>query len=280
MKRFSLFILGVILAVSGRADVAGLVVDDVGNALVGVTVTAATGQVAKTNFDGFFNIEVPPGVLLYFTYDGFRSYQAYAVQNMKVILESNFKGEVRKRTRAAVPLEMFVMLNGMTSFPFSPSLGITFGTVRKGGWYMSLMTGFGFNYSYNGIYYYPYGNNSWSPVFTGKSTHQIFSATIGGVARFGKSPVFWYGGAGYGFKSVTYQTTGGYWLAFVSNQANNFSPMHSAVLETGLLFNIKGVAISAGYEGLIGFGYPNFSASHELKIGVGGMFKTKKGGTK
>ena len=38
--------------------------------------------------------------------------------------------------------------------------------------------------------------------------------------------------------------------------------------------NIKGFAISVGYEVLVGFDGP--SAAHEIKIGLGGMFDLKR----
>ena len=280
MRRFVLLFFGMLFALSMRAEISGAVVDDVGMPIIGVKIVAETGEKTTTNFDGLFQLDVEPGVVIYLSLDGFKSHALYA-QPYNLIVLQNKNSKIRhKAADPSMPQEMFVLLNGMSSFPFSPAIGVTFGMVREQGWYVNLMSGFGFKFAYAGMY--SYGSDFLSnvrPFFTGESSQQFLSVTAGGVTHFGLSPVYMYYGGGYGFKSVTYKTNNDKWLAFVTYPYANYSPLHSVALETGLMCKIKGVAISAGYECLVGFGpYEIYgvSLSHHVKIGVGGIFKTQR----
>ena len=282
MKKYILLFCCLMYTCIVHAEISGLVVDDMGEPLIGVQVQAASGEVTTTDYDGYFKMDVSPGVELYVSFIGFKSQVLYAQPYNKIKLQSKYKHGHNKAAYSTIPWEMFVMLNGLSSFPFSPAVGVTFGMVRKGGWYVNLMSGFGLNYNHSGKYYYgseSYYNYKREPFFTGESSHQFFSFTGGGVSRFGKSPVFMYYGGGYGYKSVSYKTNNGKWMAFLVEPTNTYSTFHSVALETGLMCSIKGVAVSAGYECLLGFdGYPwaTVSAAHQVKIGVGGMFKMQR----
>ena len=254
----------------------GVVKDQSGQPLVGVIVQSEAGSSATTDFDGYFEIDVPLGSQLSVSFLGYKSQTVNASSNMTIVLHS--KGAKPIKENENIPWSMFILANGMSSFPFSPAVGLTIGMVRKGGWYVNAMMGFGTHFSPADTDSYSYMNNSDAPLFTGKSTCQTLSVTAGGLVRLRTAPVYWYMGAGYGYKSITYETNNNRWIAYQTNPTSDWSPMHGLAVETGLMANIKGFSISLGYENIMGIGNPinEFSMAHELKIGVGGMFNINR----
>ncbi|MBO4589254.1 MAG: hypothetical protein J5711_10205 [Bacteroidales bacterium] len=142
------------------------------------------------------------------------------------------------------------------------SFGITYGQVRILGWYVSAYTGTG--YHFNGDYEL---NRSNRPIgdyplqedyFNGRTSKARFSITGGMLFRTVK-PLWFYVGTGYSYRSVVYNTQGGYWL---KSQANSYS---SVAIEGGLIYNFRRVVISAGFS-TIGFSYI------DGRLGVGFTF--------
>ena len=142
------------------------------------------------------------------------------------------------------------------------SFGMTYGQVRILGWYVSAFTGTG--YHFNGDYEldrsnYPIGDY---PLETDRFNGQVSKARLsitGGMLFRTIKPLWFYVGAGYGYRSIVYGTYGGYWL---KPQAYTYS---SVAIEGGLIYNFRRVVISAGFS-TIGFNYI------DGRLGVGFTF--------
>lgn len=93
MKRFLSIFLSLLLAVSAFAEikVQGTVIDaDGSEPLIGVSVLVqGTTSGTITDFDGNFSITVPDKAVLQFSYIGYKTIEVRAVDNMKVIMESD-----------------------------------------------------------------------------------------------------------------------------------------------------------------------------------------------
>ena len=232
----------------------------------------------QSDVDGFFELGVSEGTQLCVESFGYQSQTFIARDFNQIVLR-------KKRNNGGLMFayennwHVIVMANGMSSLPFYPAIGLTIGMVRKGGWYLNGMTGFGFKQSdmtlKNG---YDDGTNDWnSPFYTGEVSQKLWSVTGGAVAKLGKLPLYWYIGAGYGYKSIMYKTNNDKWVAFVTESSSDWSPLESVILETGCIGNIHGFAISVGYAAFVSVGHPliGTSAAHELKIGIGGLIPCK-----
>ena len=280
MKKPYLLLLFLLVPLVMRGQITGVVVDNNGAPLMGVVVQSADGNISTTtDFDGYFELGVAEGTPLEVAFLGYKKTSVPASNKMRIVLQQKgAKPKMPNKEPQEMPWSMFVLANGMTSFPLSPAVGVTVGMVRRGGWYVSAMTGFGFRFEDRALKngYEGYWGSSSQPFYTGKSSKQTMSVTAGGLARLGKAPVYVYLGAGWSYKSITFQTNNGKWVAYVTEPASNWSPLHGMALETGLLANIKGFALSVGYEAMVGLGGEwNPSAAHEIKIGLGGMFDCK-----
>ena len=278
-EKMFLLLLFFTLPLIAVGQLRGVVVDETGMPIAGAVVQTKIGNISTTtDFDGKFEINVPYGAELEVALLGYKKQTLLATRNMHIVLQEK-KSKTKKTDNTA--WKMFVLANGMTAVPFQPAVGITLGMVKKGGWYFNFMTGFGFNFDVaNRLYMGRYYDNTYShydtPFYTGKKSEQTLSLTMGGVAKFGKSEMYFYYGGGYGFKSIALETNNYKWIVFENdNFANAYSPMHSLALEVGLMGNIKGFAISAGYETMLGFP-DGINVAHELKIGIGGMFEIKR----
>ena len=262
------------------AQVSGVVLDDKGNPLTGVIVQSESGATATTDLDGFFEIDAPAGSSVQVALFGYKSQSAVAAQNMKVILQR--KG-AKKEYEKPTDWQLFLLANGATSFPFSPSVGVTVGMVRVGGWYANFMMGFGTHFKADARSDWGrltnYGGSGYLPFYTGDYSRQFLQFTGGGVVRTGSLPMYVYAGMGYAYKSTTYKTNNDSWVAMLSDPASDLSPLHSITFEAGVMGNIHGFALSVGYELLMGVSkhdYDNaYPLSHVIKIGIGGIFTTK-----
>ena len=185
----------------------------------------------------------------------------------------------RKARIAAYPWSNFIMVNGGFSSTPDYTFGITYARVKLGGFYVSAMSNFGFKFdsdyigNYDGSLYgdyyndikgiYQYYSNDYYPMYTGKKKHTRMSVTAGGVIRMG-IPLYAYTGLGYGYRGVFLQTVGDEWVEI----HNGNTVYHGVAFEVGLMGNIKGFAISAGFSmlGNLNGIYP------EAKIGLGYCF--------
>ena len=279
MRKFILLLTVTLLTIPVLGQIKGVVVDDSGTPLMGVVVQdPVSGLTATTDMNGSFQLNVTEGTEIQIALLGFYSSKAKAKPDMQVVLRN-------KKGSASDEWKMFILANGQTAFPFSPAVGFTIGVVKRFGWYFNAMMGFGFHYRHKSIVdknmqvhlsEFPYAE---TPFYSGKRSDQLLSATTGFMARLGGVPLYTYIGAGYGYKSVTYETNNHLWLAKSNGHPeNDLSPFHSLCAEVGLMGDIKGFAISAGYEVMLGLGHPmeDVSCAHVIKIGIGGIFDCKR----
>ena len=146
----------------------------------------------------------------------------------------------------------FVTLNAAYSVAPQMSFGITYGQVKKFGWFVSAMSNLGFRFS----------GNDWNDMyhtdgivdFSGKSSKARFSVTGGFVARlFG--PIYAKIGAGYGAR-VKYWEVAGKWYEYTLDTYKGFD------LTAGIMVNTRKCAISADVV-------TTSFKTMEIKLGVG-----------
>ena len=181
-------------------------------------------------------------------------------------LEKDRKAKKRAEKYAYIPKSNFFLLNGAYSSCPQYSFGLTYGHVKRLGWYANVMSNFGFKFTSD---YESDANgciNGEYPFYSGNRKATYLSASVGAVVRL-HIPVYLYGGAGYGYRSVFYELATGEWTSCKAETASS----HGLHWEAGLLCNIKGFALSGGISSST-----NFDASFfETKIGVG-CFINKK----
>ena len=143
----------------------------------------------------------------------------------------------------------FVTLNAAYSVAPQLSYGISFGSVKKVGWYLSAMSNFDFT-----------GLNVIDKPFdevaiTGNSKTTRLSATAGFVIRMAK-PVYLKLGAGYGMRIRAAETLNG---QYVKYPANTYEGIEATA---GVMFRLGGLTISLDAV------TTNFKMM-EMKVGVG-----------
>lgn len=124
----------------------------------------------------------------------------------------------------------------------APSYGIMLGIVKKWGAYAKVMHSF--NSLSTDLTCDESGNiggDSQKGWFTGEKENSRFSIT-GGVMYRVALPVYFYLGAGYGYKKLGWETEGGKW-AEVSNHSTK-----GLETEFGVICRIKNFALSAGVQ--------------------------------
>lgn len=140
------------------------------------------------------------------------------------------------------------------------SYGLTFGSMRKFGWFASVVTNFNFNTKYDyecdADHYVTNDGNKYYPEYTGTKSYSSLSVMGGALMRLA-GPVVLRVGAGYGARTVRYKTNNGYW---VKNQAISANGLDMSL---GLQCNFRGFIISFDcvttnfktWEAKIGLGY-------------------------
>ena len=137
------------------------------------------------------------------------------------------------------------------------SIGLTYGRCKIAGFYTSLMVGTEWNFATESGYPGDY-------LVTNKISHPRISFTTGPMVKL-VIPLYIYAGIGYAYRPTNYQTIDNKWVAY-----SNRSPIHGANAEAGLMGNIFGCTLQAGYSIIFdGNAYP----VHELKVGIGYTFK-------
>lgn len=193
-----------------------------------------------------------------------------ANEKAELVRQKKLQAEEKKRKKeewiATIPKSNFFLLNGAYSSCPQYSFGLTYGHVKRLGWYANVMSNFGFTFSSD---YESDANgciNGEYPFYSGNHKATYLSASVGAVVRL-HIPVYLYGGVGYGYRSVFYELATGEWTSCKTETASS----HGLHWEAGLLCNIKGFALSGGISSST-----NFDASFfETKIGVG-CFINKK----
>lgn len=146
----------------------------------------------------------------------------------------------------------FITLNAAYSVAPQMSYGLTYGQVKKFGWFVSAMTNFGFRF----------GANEWEELYyvnesttSGNSSKARLSLTGGLLLRLG-GPVYMKLGAGYGVRVKCWELSSGEWYEFTPDTYRGVD------LTAGLMFNTNGCAISADVV------TTNFKTL-EFKLGIG-----------
>ena len=144
----------------------------------------------------------------------------------------------------------FITLNAAYSVAPQMSFGLTYGQVKKFGWFVSAMTGTGFT-GFGVI------DKSYDEVaLTGESATTRLSFTGGVVARLGETPICIKAGAGYGMRIRACETISG---EFVEYTPDTYKGVE---LTAGLQLNLRKMTL--GIDAVT----TNFKYM-ELKLGVG-----------
>ena len=142
-----------------------------------------------------------------------------------------------------------------------PSFGLTYGSMKKFGWFVSAMTNFNFSTKSDFTCNAEYFVDGYYPGYTGKESYSSLSF-LGGVLLNFSEHVALRIGAGYGIRMKRYETDNGYWVknGDISAQGLDLS-LGAQGRFGGLVFSIDGVAT-------------NFKV-FEARIGIGLGFKNK-----
>ena len=155
----------------------------------------------------------------------------------------------------------FVTANASVSNYGTPSFGVTFGKVKKVGWFVSATTNFNFQkaelVTENGLID---GN---FPGYQQGSRRNARLSLLGGVVVKLYGPLCFRAGAGYGSNTTLWTTLGGQTVKF---STDSFSGIEATL---GMQLNIKGLTVSLDML------TTNFKTL-EAKIGVGVCFKNKR----
>lgn len=183
-----------------------------------------------------------------------------------------------QRPKRTYEWEHFLLANYACAFtPYQynqHAFGLTYGHVKLFGWYVNALLGTGFNYAYTGVGPYFHNNSSLTyPFYTGKISHNLVSATVGGVARL-VIPLYVYTGIGYTYHSTTAEIVDGDWVLLDPYQYDDVNG-HLLNFDIGLQGQYKGFTLSLGYMAIINV-TEEHSLLHTLKLGIGYTFKTKK----
>lgn len=189
-------------------------------------------------------------------------------------------------TSREYPYDQFVMLNygrvGIKNSPSGNVLGIQYGQVHIGGWYVSAdfsLSSLHFSCqkgmsaslsSYDNNYHVWNGHSSEVSIVDKYSFNRI-SFGAGGIVRM-VIPLYFYLGLGYLYQNTTVRTEDYGWVKFEGNNfGRNFrqiNPHSSGYFELGLQGNIKGFTLRTGYR-------YNFHKNHEFSVGIGWTFGRK-----
>ncbi|MBQ7631894.1 MAG: hypothetical protein IJS82_03950 [Paludibacteraceae bacterium] len=138
----------------------------------------------------------------------------------------------------------------------SHNIGLTYARCKLAGFYTSAMVGTEWNFA----------TVEGAPddyFLTNKTSHPRISVTAGPMVRL-VIPLYIYAGIGYAYRPTNYQTIDNQWV-----NARYASPVHGGNAEGGLMGNIFGFTLQAGYS-IIFDGHSLLV--HELKFGVGYTF--------
>ena len=149
----------------------------------------------------------------------------------------------------------FLTVNAAYSVAPQMSYGLTYGQVKKLGWFVSAMTNFGFRFDANEWeeLYSLYSSDE--AIISGNSSKARLSLTGGLLLRLG-GPVYMKLGAGYGVRVKCWEMSSGGWYEYTPDTYRGVD------LTAGLMFNTNGCAISADVV------TTNFKTL-EFKLGIG-----------
>lgn len=165
----------------------------------------------------------------------------------------------------AKPGYKFLTLNASMNQYNKLSYGFTLGSIKKLGWYVSVMSNFSFNtksdYECNADHYVIIDGTSHYPEYTGTESYSSLSIMGGYMMRISGSVALRVG-LGYGSRIVRYETNNGYWVK------NKDISTQGLDLSLGIQCNFRGFIVSMDCV------TTNFNTI-EAKIGLGYGFKNK-----
>ena len=162
----------------------------------------------------------------------------------------------------------FVMANAANSIVPQASFGLTVGSVKALGWYVSLATNFNFDNS-KGSFTCD-GSGNWinqfvgDYEFTGGSKTSRLAATAGMAVRI-SDPLYAYVGAGYGYRNLYWRYIGDDGGGYAQNVDHSYQGL---AVDAGLMLHFRGFGVSLGVQ-TIGVKYL------EAKVGIGYTLKRK-----
>lgn len=176
--------------------------------------------------------------------------------------KENLKGFIDNGVR-------FISVNASSTYSNQLSYGISWGSYRKVGWYMSVMTNFDIVDSvyYTGINQFmpPYLNNDYyDQIDESRSIDSRLSAAAGLMFKI-CGPVYLKTGVAYGFYSKYYATSDNRWVK------SSYESFEDLMLNMGLQFNMKRLVISAEV-----FTTKDVNSIMEFKVGLGYAWKKRK----
>ena len=180
------------------------------------------------------------------------------VEKKEELVKQEKKAEKIKTPKktSAPEKHSFITLNVAYSVAPQTSFGITYGQVKKVGWFVSAMTNFNFRFAANewDDMFYASDNEA---VFTGNSSAARASLTAGMLMKLG-GPVYMKLGAGYGMRVKCWELSDE-WYVYEPDTYKGLD------LTAGLMFKLGGCTISADAV------TTNFETL-EIKVGVGVNF--------
>ena len=143
--------------------------------------------------------------------------------------------------------------------------GLTIGSMRRFGWFASVMTNFKFDTKYDyecdENHYVTIDGTPYYPQYTDNGSYTSLSVMGGFLMRI-SGPMAFRVGVGYGIRMQRYETSSGYWVKDTSTSAQGID------LSLGLQGNFRGFVVSV--DGVT-TGFNMF----EIKIGLGLGLKNK-----
>lgn len=204
---------------------------------------------------GPVNKIVPPGKNKTIRWQAFRDlgYGDYPEIRFKFITEEKQQAPRPK----SVPKITFITLNGAYTNTENPSMGFTFGQVKKFGWFASVMSGFHFAGLAPAAVSDAEGFVGEDlPFYKDEYAKTVLSIMGGGVMRL-NDMMYLKVGAGFGNRSLSWKTLDNRWV-----RNGGYSAVGVDV-SAGMLFNFGGFTLSLDavttnfniFEGKVGLGY-------------------------
>lgn len=190
-----------------------------------------------------------------------KTLSVYENMQKKQISDDNTQAKKRKKEKTATDVESktFIMANFAYSTAPQTSLGLTFATAKKFGWFVSAMTGLSFEAMSAKVECDENGMIDGQPVFyNGQTSRSRLSVTAGVMYRVMK-PVYLKLGLGYGSRALAWQDTEGQW---VKNAAYSVGGLD---MSAGVLLNIGKIACSVD-------AVSTNAQTLEVKVGLGISF--------
>jgi len=182
-------------------------------------------------------------------------YGDYPLIRFKFVTKDPPQSQTPKVKR--IPKITFITLNGAYTNTNNPSVGLTFGQVKKFGWFASVMSGFNFAGLAPAAVSDAEGFVGEDlPFYKDESAHTALSIMGGGVMRL-NDMMYLKAGVGFGNRSLSWKTLDDRWV-----RNGGYSAVGVDV-SAGMMFRFGGFVLSLDavttnfkiFEGKIGLGY-------------------------